>query len=79
MGCALVLPDCPPVREYFGDEGHYARSDPASLRSALRRALDAGPPAGLAGRIAERFTWPRAASQTLAAYRRVLANYNRRA
>lgn len=77
LGCGLVLPDCPPVREYFGAHGHYSGSSPDSLRTAMRRALEAGPDGSLAGEIERRFSWERAASQTLAAYRRVLANYNR--
>jgi glycosyltransferase involved in cell wall biosynthesis len=78
LGCALVLPDCPPVREYFGPRGRYARPDPGSLRAALREALDAGPDPDLPGVIERSFTWARAAEQTLAAYRRVISNYNRR-
>lgn len=78
MGCAVVLPDCPPVRDYFEDRGEYARPDPESLRAALRRALEAGPDPELPGLIERCFTWARAAEQTLSAYRRVLSNYNRR-
>lgn len=77
LGCSVVLPDCPPVREYFEDRGHFARPDPLSLRDALRRALDTPPDPDLPSLIEQRYSWARAAEQTLAAYRRVLANYNR--
>ena len=39
-GCVSVLPDLPPVREYFGNNAQYfTPGDPFSLRGALTRAL----------------------------------------
>ena len=43
-GCVSVLPDLPPVREYFGDDAQYfTPGDPSSLRRALTRALSMSP------------------------------------
>ena len=61
------------VREYFGDEAHYA--DPAdlgSIRDAVVRALERGHSMALRQRILDNFTLEHAARATLDAYRRVL-------
>jgi hypothetical protein len=72
MGCGVVLPDCPPVREYFGGLGEYSGPSPASLRSAVERALSAPPDPRLGTMALERYTWRAAAEQTLEAYRAVV-------
>lgn len=74
VGCAVVVPDCAPVREYFEDQAEYfTPGDERSLAGAVRRALDHGPRAGLAERVTREFNWDRAAEQTLDAYAAALA------
>ncbi len=73
-GCALVVTPGGSTREYFGDQAWYCRPDDvASIRAAVQAALSARPAEVLSVRIAERYTWPRAAERTLEAYRRALA------
>jgi glycosyltransferase involved in cell wall biosynthesis len=73
-GVNIVVGDRGTEREYFGDHAEYC--DPTckeSLRAAVERALDRPAPAeALRRHIRERFTWDRAALQTLDAYRRIL-------
>ena len=73
-GCRLVVPDRGSVREYFGDTAHYCDpTDETTIRHALDRALTAPhDPAAVHHRLA-RFTWPKAALSTLAAYDSVIA------
>ena len=73
MGCVLVLPDCPPVREYFGEMALYFQPDsPESLRGAVQQALSSTPCPQLRDHILEHFTWKHAALATLDAYRKVI-------
>ncbi len=75
MGCALVLPDCPPVREYFGtDATYFTPADAASLKSAVIAAMDKPAPGALAERILTEYTWSAAATTTLEAYREAISN-----
>jgi glycosyltransferase involved in cell wall biosynthesis len=70
LGCAIVVPDCPPVREYFGAAAHYFRPhDRESLRQAVTAALASAPDPELAARLAARCTWEHAAARTHEAYR----------
>lgn len=72
-GCAVVAPDCAPVREYFQDEIEYFDpATPGSLRAAIGRAVTNGPPPGLAARVEREFSWTRAAEQTVEAYREIV-------
>lgn len=74
LGCVVVVPDCPPVREYFGDDAVYFRpGDVQDLRRAIERALTMEASEGLRERILERFTWDEAARKTLEGYRLALA------
>ncbi len=76
MGCVLVVPDCPPVREYFADEAIYFQpDDPASLRRAVLSAFEAEPPANLAERVMTQFTWPKAAEATMEAYHQAISEF----
>lgn len=68
-GCALVVTPGGCTREYFGDDASYAQPhDPASIRAAIEQALQRGPSAPLAQRVAREFTWDAAAAQTAVAY-----------
>ncbi len=74
MGCAIVSTAIGSVHEYFEDDAHYC--DPwsaSSMREAVRAAWSTGPPAGLADKIRERFSWAAAGDTTLAAYELLLA------
>lgn len=72
-GCAIVVTPGGCTREYFGEQAVYAEpGDPATIRAAVTQALERGPAAGLAERVAREYTWDRAAEQTVVAYRWVL-------
>ncbi len=73
-GAAVVVAERGCTREYFGDEAYYCDpTDPASIRRAIEVALRDGPSAALRQRIAQRFTWRRAAEETKLAYEQLLA------
>lgn len=72
-GCALVVTPGGCTREYFGEEAHYAQpNDVASIRTAVKAALEQPVPARLAERVANECTWTAAAGKTLVAYRQAL-------
>ena len=74
LGCALVIGDCPPVREYFGNSAHYVDpADPSSLRRAIHAALAQAPDQALSQRVRTQFTFAAAAKATLHVYEEVLA------
>lgn len=81
MGCGLVLPDCPPVREYFGDDAiYFQRPDAESVRNAIEQAWEQAASPTLAQRVLRQYNWKRAAQATLEAYRQVVqADIKRRA
>jgi glycosyltransferase involved in cell wall biosynthesis len=73
MGCTLVVPDCPPVKEYFGDMAVYFRpGDGQSLRDAVEQACSIPCSAQLRQHILDHYCWSHAALATLAAYRTAL-------
>lgn len=73
-GCALVLGDCPDVRDYFGDLARYVNgADPADIAAKVLAAWEAPPDPALPALVRERYTWDAAARATLAAYESVLA------
>lgn len=72
-GCRVVVGECEPVREYFGDLATYC--DPGSvesIREAVRRALEAPVDGSLERLVRERYTWEAAARATIGAYERAL-------
>ncbi|WP_170955544.1 glycosyltransferase family 4 protein [Ornithinimicrobium cerasi] len=72
-GCAVVTTDRGHAREYFGSDAWYCDpAHPASIRDAVLQALQHGPSAELARRVATEFSWEETARQTLAGYRYVL-------
>jgi glycosyltransferase involved in cell wall biosynthesis len=77
VGCPIVCTEIGSAPEYFGPDAEYCHPEqPASIRSAVQRALQRRDPerlATVATRVRERYSWTRAAEQTLAAYRAVLA------
>ncbi len=73
-GCAVVHTAESPWREYFGDRAEICRPEsPRSIRRAIDRAeqMTARRKRALAKRV-KRFTWERAARETLAAYNKAL-------
>lgn len=78
-GCPIVVGDAAPVREYFGDLATYCEpGDVDSIRAAILHALDHPHTEELQRRVAERFTWPKAAAETMAAYEDALARWRTR-
>jgi len=76
-GCPIVVGDCEPVREYFGDHATYC--DPAStesIRNAIHHAIVAPPDRALAPMVARRYTWKAAARCTLDAYEVALSSWS---
>jgi len=68
-GCPVAITPFGCTREYFGTDAHYTRPDrPGEIARAVREAWDAGPPAGLAGRIAGRYSWSAVARLTAEVY-----------
>ena len=79
-GCTIVTTDRGCTREYFGDFVYYC--DPASeesIRSAILKALEGPPRAGLKEHIVKNFTWDRAGLETLKGYRTVLPEKSKEA
>ena len=73
MGCNIVVTDRGDTGDYFGDHAWYCEpDDTASIREAVEAAHAAPLDAGFREEILARFTWRRAAEETLAAYREVL-------
>jgi len=74
MGCNIVVTDRGDVRDYFGDRAWYCDpDDPASIRAAIEAAHAAPYDPAFRDYILEHYTWQRAAEETLAAYKEVLA------
>jgi hypothetical protein len=70
----LLMTQNGPGREYFGAACFSCDpAEPASIRAAIQNALAAPRPPNLATRLAEKFTWTRAAERTRAAYDAALA------
>jgi glycosyltransferase involved in cell wall biosynthesis len=67
-GTAVVASRAGTAGDYFGDQAFYCGTDPESIGAAVLAANAAGPPAGLAERVASRFTWRQCAEGYLAAY-----------
>jgi glycosyltransferase involved in cell wall biosynthesis len=69
MRCAIVTTDRGDAAEYFGDLAHYCDpADQASIRAAVLRAYESGPPQLLAQKVRDHYTWDCAADATLRAY-----------
>jgi glycosyltransferase involved in cell wall biosynthesis len=68
-GARIVVGDCPPVREYFGDLAIYCDpGDQASIRDAVRSALDRPADPRLRDLVTQKYTWSAAATATQQAY-----------
>jgi glycosyltransferase involved in cell wall biosynthesis len=75
-GCALVVGDCPDVRETFGELARYCDgASPADIAAKVLAAWQAPPDPRLAALVRERHTWEAAARATLAAYEAVLETH----
>lgn len=73
MGCQIVITDRGDTREYFEDFAWYCEPESVdSIRKAIRNAFEKVRKPGLKERILSRYTWARAAEETLKAYNQVL-------
>ncbi|HWC23430.1 MAG TPA: glycosyltransferase family 4 protein [Flexivirga sp.] len=78
-GCAVVSTSRGHAREYLQDDAWFCDpADPASVRRAVLDAVNAGPSPALATRIHQHYTWADTATETLAAYKDVLARRSAR-
>ncbi|MFP6640731.1 MAG: glycosyltransferase family 4 protein [Myxococcota bacterium] len=72
-GCQLVATDRGATREYFGDQIEYCSpNDPASIRSAVEKAMIRESNMLLRDHIAKELTWRKAGERTLAVYHETL-------
>ncbi|HMC09318.1 MAG TPA: glycosyltransferase [Actinomycetota bacterium] len=67
-GAAVVVSRAGTAGEYLGRGAAYCSTDPVSVRSAVMDAYEAGPPEGLAARVASTYTWRATAECYLEAY-----------
>jgi glycosyltransferase involved in cell wall biosynthesis len=75
MGCNLVITDKGDTREYFGEHAVYCEPESVeSIRTAIVKAYESPPAAGLRERILLDFTWERTAEKTLEGYRLALGD-----
>jgi glycosyltransferase involved in cell wall biosynthesis len=73
MGCSLVVTDKGDQKEYFNKFAEFcAPDDVVSIREAVDRAYLLPRSTELAKVIREKYTWQRAAEETLSAYREVM-------
>lgn len=73
MGCNVVVTDKGDVREYFGDLAYYCDpSSPTSIAEAINKAFYEPVNPELRKLVVEKYTWERAAQQTLSVYKKVL-------
>jgi glycosyltransferase involved in cell wall biosynthesis len=73
MGCNLVVTRKGDTHDYFGELASYCEPDSvSSIRSAIERAYTAEPRGELSRAIVERFSWDKAAEQTIAGYEAIL-------
>ncbi len=74
MGCNIVVTDKGDVREYFGDLAYYCDpASPTSIAEAVNKALQNPVNPELRKLVLEKYTWEKAAEQTLDAYKKVLS------
>ncbi|HEY0680620.1 MAG TPA: glycosyltransferase family 4 protein [Chitinophagaceae bacterium] len=73
MGCNLVISDKGDVREYFGESAFYCDPGcPSSIRQAVEKAASASVDPSLQQKIRTKFTWEKAAFQTIQAYQAII-------
>jgi len=73
MGCKLVVGKDGDTLEYFGDMAWFCDPDDQdSIKSALRAAMDSTEESASREHIMKKYTWDRAAEETLKAYKQVL-------
>lgn len=69
MGCNLVLPPVDPVRDYFGDLGHYFSTYKSpSIRKTIISAITKNPAQSIENHIRKNYTMVQLKSQLLIAY-----------
>ncbi len=79
LGCVLVVPDCPPVREAFGEHAIYFQPGAAAdLRRAVETAVATEPNPALPARIRATYTWQEAAARTRDAYALAMRTHGQR-
>jgi len=77
LGAKIVVTQEGCTREYFGDAVTYV--DPLSVDSitaGIHQQLEASAPLGLSAKIADAFTWKKAAHQLIQTYTQVLKSAN---
>ena len=71
-GAAIVITPHGGTQEYFREDAEYPNpSSVKSIRSAIVKALDTGPPSDLSDRIAAQYAWPIISKMTADLYRKV--------
>lgn len=74
MGCNIVISKEGDAKEYFGNNAFYCDpASPESILAAVERASINAPDDLLRKKIAEQYTWQKAAATTLSAYQKVMA------
>jgi glycosyltransferase involved in cell wall biosynthesis len=73
-GCNIVITAKGYTRDYFGEDAFYCEPDDcASILAAIRKATASPVNNKLAGKIAEQFTWQKAAAITADVYTKIIA------
>ena len=73
MGCNVVITEKGYAREYFGNDAFYCDpSDPASILRAVEQASQHDPQKDLQNKVLNNYTWHRAASITVEAYKKII-------
>lgn len=74
MGCNIVITDKGFTREYFGDDAFYCDpGNPDSIFKAVEAAAQSESPKQLQQKILHQYTWQRAATETLNAYKKIIS------
>src|SRR5262249_29032659 len=72
-GCNIVVTKRGSTEEYFGDLAYYCEPDDSqTIRSAVIKAYEMPRNCQLAEQILEKFTWEKAAAETLIAYQAIV-------
>ena len=74
MGCNIVITDKGDTRDYFADEAFYCNpASPESILEAIENAASTPVKHSLQQKVQTNFTWEKAATATMNAYKKILA------